>query len=291
MPPLPTRRDLAAELLGLPLDADAHAARVAFARQLTEANGHPSALLDEAFRALTETAAACPELDRLWHEQLRQRVRAFASDYWNMPPAERRQRWEELRPASLVAPEVAKYLAHLRAGLDWDPANAPKEPLAELMCRNVCEVYVLPPGARAIRLDEVLVFCGGEPQPWSTAVRQLRRDYPELAKLAPEVLDAQRVGRQRTKALRHAKRRLAKWPREVRARPWHAIDLFVGGITILAICAVVFGGGMALLIAFGWLPADSKQQWERANRPALRVPGQASRPTAPALPPVSRRLN
>lgn len=117
-------------------------------------------------------------------------VEKFAERMFAMPPAERRQRWQELYARmqhclraktrlELLWPGVLLELPEIRAEADYK---------SRLM-GYLAELFVLRPAARTERLDEILQTMRGDAQHWAAAVESVRWLHKPWAAVATDVLE------------------------------------------------------------------------------------------------------
>lgn len=187
----------AAKQLGLSPQATAEEVRAAWLRRLPEEDFVPSSEARWALAALLhwppeggwevrvdEAAAAAEE------EQRRGEVEAFAAQFWDLPPAERRRRWDELRDLCAFAPVLRARLRLLEAGLDCASVGNDKQENARVieLAGHVRKLFVLRPGPRADARQSLLPRIQNDRE-WKVAARQLRRDQPALAALGNDLLD------------------------------------------------------------------------------------------------------
>ncbi|QDU18387.1 hypothetical protein [Urbifossiella limnaea] len=114
-------------------------------------------------------------------------VRAFTAEFWAMPPAERRTRWEAL--STRATGPAAAWLAELGDGLDVTPATQPESDAAAVAA-VARELVTVPPRARAARRTAWLVGCAASFPRWRAAGRAACLADPALAELDARLIAA-----------------------------------------------------------------------------------------------------
>lgn len=191
-------QDAAARTLGVVPDCSPEAVRAAFLRAVRDDDFMPGPHIRDAFDVLRGRSTLLPGswlLEEVhWNEntRLRNAVEEFASFFFSTPVAERIKRWEELSAATLSKPGLHARIKNLEPGLQLDLATVvDRSAEVEELARLACELFILPPKARAIRRQECLVELSARTKRsgvnWRAAARRIRRVYPDIAKLAPEL--------------------------------------------------------------------------------------------------------
>ncbi len=194
----------AAGQLEVAADASADDVRAAWLRRLEEDDFVPpdearwalAALLDRqpkgAAQEHADRAASLAEED-----ELRQEVDAFAGHFWDLPPPQRRGRWQELRQRCAFSAALRGRLQLLEAGLDVGslPGEVGADGRLIELAAQVCDLFVLRPGPRAQARQALLGRLGQEQQEWAAAARRLRQTQPGLACLGVDLLDELEVVR------------------------------------------------------------------------------------------------
>jgi hypothetical protein len=186
----------AVEYLELGPQASAEEVRALWLRRLpaddfvpsSEAHWALAALLSRktegGWEARADEAAAAAEAERL-----RDEVEAFAQQFWEFPPEERRRRWEGLATRCAFEPALRARLNLLKPGLAVDSARPPGgDAWMVLLARDIREQFVLRPGPRAAA-RRILLSRIQNDRPWRVAALRLRQSYPILAALGNDLLD------------------------------------------------------------------------------------------------------
>ncbi|MBM3983520.1 MAG: hypothetical protein FJ304_25265 [Planctomycetes bacterium] len=176
-----------AEVLNARADAGPDAAVSAFLRALPADGFLPPAEKAAAVNALAGTDLPVGK-DYDADELLREEVRAFAANFWAVPPAERLTAWADLSRRVTGERSAAALLA-LEPGLDV-PADPLPDPGAEELAALARALFVLPPRERAIRRNEWLAVRASDGALWPqviAAFAELRRLAPARAALDPQL--------------------------------------------------------------------------------------------------------
>jgi hypothetical protein len=210
------RRAWAADRLGLPADATGPAARAAFLRRLPGVEFVPP----PAWRAALDVLEDRPPrgIDAEWaradEDAGRAEVEAFARSCWSLAPDERRRQWDELHKRWSGDPLAAVRLRHLEAGLGVRAdAKAGDERIDEL-ADWARALYLLRPAERQVQ--RVVIQRGfargfdAMTRAYEEAARRLRELRPEVADLAPELIDPLATARGRRWQLHEARAALAR---------------------------------------------------------------------------------
>jgi hypothetical protein len=179
----------AADHLGLDPDTPPREARAAFLRALPESDFVPPETWHEAVRVLSRSGAAGPPGAQAladFEEWLRDAVEEFAADFFRLPAAARRQRWQELVRRCTWSPPLSARLWALEPGLDIDRTRqVTGHPRAASLANHVYDLFVLRPADRATRGRAVVDVMRGEMAEWEAAARHLQDKYPAVAALEP----------------------------------------------------------------------------------------------------------
>jgi hypothetical protein len=188
--PLPDLRRWAAVQLELKPNTTPEQVRAALLRRLPEDAFVPpyrcqqAALFlicpaDGAERALRQGQAAYDEEGRLRIE-----VDAFAAEFFKLALRERRQRWQELRGRCAFSTPLTARLEGLEKGLDVALDNISATAVRELAVR-ICDLFVLRPVPRAMQRQELFRDMRMNAARWQAPARQLQKQAPQVAGLAP----------------------------------------------------------------------------------------------------------
>jgi hypothetical protein len=187
-------RARAANLLGVPPEASPSEARRAFLQRLGRIEFVPPAEwcaglngLDGSARAggfrcaLEVTAHSCDDT-------LRADLQAFISDFWQMSPGSRTDRWTALYDRSRNRPAIRIHVDQLAAGLEIESREfAELNGVSSLLAAIIRDTFPLSPLARAAernaRVATLEGFAG-----WRITVRAFRTSYPRLAALDADLL-------------------------------------------------------------------------------------------------------
>ncbi len=193
---IPARRRWAAELLEVPEVASPAEARRAYLGKLRECAFLPPRSWRQALRVL-EGGSAPAEPDEEWlteeEARLRAEVETFAEEFFAVPVAQRRERWEALLcRCENMLPLVVRLQA-LKAGLEVETQGLPldQSPGGRLV-EQLLQTFPLPPLARAASRQAFLRRVEGAEvdshKLWEKAARYLRAEWPALAALDEELV-------------------------------------------------------------------------------------------------------
>ncbi len=196
---LDERLNWAREQLGVSAHASPNEVRTRFFAVLEQSQMAPDKTLDIAFRTLRWEAEGVivaeepVEFLASRERRLCELVKQFRNTMFSLPVAERRQRWRSLQRESETVPSVLLRLDALEMGLDVDLAaienSAPSTHVAAL-ARYAAELFTLQPIARATRRGAILQsFDNRELKLWHKAAQVLKKRHPQIASLAPELID------------------------------------------------------------------------------------------------------
>ena len=215
--PEPDLRGWAAAVLELPRDATPNQVRVALLRCLPDEDfvlpyrNHQAALFllrpqDGGECALRQGQAAYDEEDRLRIE-----VEAFAAEFFRLAVPERRQRWHALRSRTTFCPPLHMRVASLENGLDIELESVSTKETRELAGR-LAEMFVVLPAARAVRRRALLREAAASAAQWQAAARQIRKQAPAVAALAPHLVEELASCEQRARQQQQRAATLGKRP-------------------------------------------------------------------------------
>lgn len=168
-------------------------ARKELCRRVEEGEFQPGPATREAIEIIVHgtghwaTAAALPNWGASLEAQRQEEIQEFVRQYFTLPPAERRERWQALKSRTVDYPRLQTRLTMLESGLSTPgepPVNATSQ--VQAMIRGLMAVYLAPPAQRAqarrnLELPSVVNYT-------RLAARQIQRSYPQWARLEPEVL-------------------------------------------------------------------------------------------------------
>jgi hypothetical protein len=195
---LAAARRRAAGLLGVPEDASGAEARRAYLRQLRENDFVPPRAARQALHVLGG-GPALPETDEeavLEEEgRLRAEVDSFAQEFFDVPVARRRERWQALLSWCRQVPPLVARLSALKAGLALDKQRLylDDSPPGQLVAHLV-EAFPLSPLARAAARQDFLrpiekSSAADDSRDWEKAARSVRDAWPDVAALDDELVD------------------------------------------------------------------------------------------------------
>jgi hypothetical protein len=276
------RRAWAADRLGLPADATGPAARAAFLRRLPGVDFAPPPAWRAALDVLEDRPArgADAEWPRADQDAGRAEVEAFAGQFWSLPPAVRRRRWQELRDRHTADRLLAARLRRLEAGLDLPGDDLTGDDRLDELTGWLRAQFVLRPSEQATQ--RVVFLRGLVPTmgAWEDAARRLQRGRPEVADLAPEFVASLATANDRRRRLAVSYKRLARGTVAILKHP-------IGGTSPrparsqrapawLIIFAIMF---MARIATTAFNNATPRNSWEP---PTYRPPAPVQRPWEPA---------
>ena len=174
--------------------------RPAIWRHLAESNFLPDPATHEAILILAgRQLGSAPALELAIPSsevQLRHAVEEFAGHFFEIPVADRRDRWEALHRAAAASPTVQARLARLAPGLTFDPGPGPTDPRVRRLAGEILSLFPTPASVRPAWLREFAYRLDGDPDfkrsARRRALRTLTRQYPTIAALGPDYI--QRVG-------------------------------------------------------------------------------------------------
>jgi hypothetical protein len=188
--PLADLQRLAAGKFGVEQGVAPDALRAVLLRRLRDEDYLPDPALHEAMRLLSgrpigpeswlqEEAAGAEQ------ERLRGEVEAFASAFFTIPVAERRQRWQSLLQACTGHEPLRDRLLALKLGLDVDRGRISNHPPAvRRLADLILALFVLRPGPRAALRRELVRDLLSDP---ALPGADLRRARKRLMRVHPEV--------------------------------------------------------------------------------------------------------
>ncbi len=192
----PVARRWAAGLLGVPETATGGEARRAYFKKLRESDFLPAPALGHAFRILDgKTGPVEPKEEWLLEieSRLRAEIESFAAEFFALPVAQRRERWDALLSrCESVSPLLARLQA-LKAGLDVEIRNRPlgqshQGSLAEQLLQS----FPMPPLAQAASrqafLRQIEESTAADRLLWGNAARYLLAEWPALAVLDQDLV-------------------------------------------------------------------------------------------------------
>ena len=121
---------------------------------------------------------------------VRRDVQEFAAQFFDLSFPERHDRWESLFQRSSEFPIVRYRLEKLESALNTQmPAEDVRSTQTVRLARRVCQQFALGFTEEPWRRTALLDTIRQEFAPGKAAVDRLRTDYPDIAKLAPQLLD------------------------------------------------------------------------------------------------------
>ena len=275
-PPSPFRR-WATEQLELPVDATTAQARAVLRDRLRDEDFVPPLRWQQAVQVLSEKRAPgqLPPAAVLFDEERRllEEVGVFAGKFFELPPDERRARWQELLDQSVAQPLVQRRLRALEIGLrvSTQPVDGGAE-CAEL-AEQTRELFALHGTLRAARRQAFLARVQPRLGDYEAAAQRLAKTHPELTMLEPELIEPL-AGASSRRWAAHADRARAAPP-----QPAYTANPGPSGSGSAWIAVVLI---MVVLGAIRGLTSSSSGT--RSYQPTY-----TPRPTLPALPPVGRK--
>jgi hypothetical protein len=193
------RQSWARDVLGIhATDAPAGVAKQHFLKMLAETDFVPTVAAQQAFEFLITGRE--PESDTdIWktvrEQSIQEEIEMFAVHFFNLPVAQRRERWERLSTQCSEFPRCRARLEALKVGLDCSAGSVPSEDarLHQLGC-IIAELFVLPAGERGRKRHGFIEATAAEPREWARCARRFRRGFPNVAVLDPGLLAALGAG-------------------------------------------------------------------------------------------------
>ena len=207
------------------------------------------------------SAGLPPAMLREEEQRLQQEVDRLARRFFSCDPADRRDRWRRLSTECAPFPRLAARLAALEHGLSVQPIEvADDEPMMQQLAEHVQALFGRAPLDRAERRGRIIAEM--EVSKWAVAARAFKRKYPELAALAPDLVDRLAVGDQPAPVRRKVDTITA------RRRGAAAASSDSGGWWKVALVVVIASGFIRFLIKTSDDPAPPY----RPSSPTYRVP-------------------
>jgi hypothetical protein len=184
----PAWRIWASERLGVPAEASATDAGIAFLGSLEAADFAPPADLRIALKLRNTEERPGPQqaltaFEKHQAQTLRALVEDFAKRYWSVPPAERQAEHARLVAAAHDAPIVRLRLEGLREALTVEKMTVCDDNPARVLAKKIQDDFVLPPFERAVRQQQLLDALQSDPD-GAIALQGVVDDYAEIARLA-----------------------------------------------------------------------------------------------------------
>jgi hypothetical protein len=192
------RERLAEEILGVDAGSSPAAAQAAVLRHILDTDFVPSPRGREAIEVLCGRNLAAES--RIENDargkvaaQLRGEVETFTASFFGLLPGRRLERWQALRAACAADPTLLSRLSALAPGLHVDRSTIEdRSESALVLVDSICEMFVMPPRARAIRRLELSDKLGWGTKrsiaKWPPAANRVKKRHPEIAALEPELL-------------------------------------------------------------------------------------------------------
>ncbi len=138
-------------------------------------------------------------------------MESFAGEFFRLPIAERARRWQTLQLRAQPFPRILRRLNLLQAGLAVN-FNPPGEaaPLIDRLTRACCDLFVLRPAEAAVLRQSLEAEFSVDPSTWALAAKLLRGHAPEIARLAPRLIDNLQTHTDRARAARQGLERVAR---------------------------------------------------------------------------------
>jgi hypothetical protein len=190
----PATRQWGAEQLGIGPDASSAEARTALIKRLSEASFVPPEIWYEAahtFGVAANRVAFCR--GRAFRAEaaaaLRNELDDFRERFWDLDPAARMERSQDLAARCAIEPMLARQVKQLAGGLELDV-----RPIAALdgrpgqLARELLAQFVLRPADRAARRRAWVAQAEGTSREWSDAIKTVQRQAPKLVQLDSSLL-------------------------------------------------------------------------------------------------------
>lgn len=179
-------RSRAAAVLGLAEEATSEQAMTAFLMTLRASDFVPSGETIAAVNALAVRTVP-PDPDSDGEIGLPEEVEEFVRQFWSLEAAERGARWAALAGRPADARSAARLEAlKLAIGLDAPP---PTDPLDAEIVALARELFLLPPGARAVRRNDWLLANVARHGDLCRAAVVLRKRSPTVGELDPVLFE------------------------------------------------------------------------------------------------------
>jgi hypothetical protein len=202
----PTPEQLAALALGLEPGTALDRARPAILRLLAAGSVMPDERTHNAIalvcgRPIPAESGLHADVFRMESQRLRHEVEQFLTQFFTLRPPERSARWRELVEACAGHDLLLDHLRALRPGLLAEPLEVRDRTEVQMLAALIAKTFVLPPGARRLKSQsEARRLRSGtwrEAIAWSNAASRLRRRFPTVALLEPELIAALSAPRKR----------------------------------------------------------------------------------------------
>lgn len=118
----------------------------------------------------------------------RDSVETFAQQFFDLPPDERRNRWNALFRECADFPRLAHRLNALKPGLNAYLPESPDDASLRDLSRHLGELFTATPVARARKRLTPSTELAGTMAQWSAAARRLKQSHPQVAALDAKCL-------------------------------------------------------------------------------------------------------
>jgi hypothetical protein len=184
-------RRWATEQLELPAEVSAKESRAAFMQRLRDEDFMPPLAWQQASRALLGRGASESLTAQVLTEEearLRAEVESFAVEFFSLEIDEREKRWRLLRDQSAFSPPLTARLRALEKGLRVPGESDGMNPKQRELARDIRELFVLRPQARAVRRQELFRQFSPPTIDLDVVAHGFFAAFPELAALEPDFL-------------------------------------------------------------------------------------------------------
>lgn len=126
----------------------------------------------------------CRETIHALHAKYREAIEQFAETFFAVPPAQRKQRWQQLRDRCADIPHLMGRLNFLAVGLEVEvPRFIAESKQAGELSTEIMRMFVLRPAQRAYARQAVIAKSKEDPAAWEAVVRELKQHAPQVVDL------------------------------------------------------------------------------------------------------------
>lgn len=237
------------QVLGVAAGTSPRQVHAAVLEQLDSADFVPPPPLEQAVLLVADKLPASlwardrgTEMFRARERELSKYVERLASVFFSLDPVKRRAAWQAARQRAAFSIPLSARLDALAAGLDVTlPALiGDGTSFTDRLANGVCKSFVMVPPARAAWREEQIERALADPHPWQAAARDLQHRYPQLLRLAPELIaslfQATQLRDDAVKQARRAEKKQAK--AAPRREPFFSSRSYTWVIIVVAIMLI-----------------------------------------------------
>jgi hypothetical protein len=190
--PLADDRAWARGVLGVADGATSEHTRAAMLSRLEEAAFVPPPQWEKAILLLVDDPP-----DELWarlggkvvpaerEALLKREVDHFTDNFFGLSLTERHNRWCELTEKCAGIVTLTTRLEALVDGLDLDVSGPESSPPDNILARELCRTFVLPPSQRVMAHKDIQLRAESNPRKWQSAAEEINVRYAQFKELGP----------------------------------------------------------------------------------------------------------